>query len=95
MSGTQDSNSALVQHRILSDVLPTTEVELPLPYNLNLKWTEATLNTPGQELDREHTQETPTVSLVPTVCVYSFPFINEENERSADHIRSHQNHWRT
>jgi hypothetical protein len=64
MDSTQERKQALVEHRVITDVLPGA---VDLSYSLTLKWPNATLETPGQELDREVTQSEPTVYLNPTV----------------------------
>lgn len=64
MSNAQDHKQALLEHKVIPSVLPT---DVNLPYNLKLKWPNTTLNTPGQELNREETQSEPTVYLDPPV----------------------------
>ncbi|KAI8931785.1 hypothetical protein NX059_011422 [Plenodomus lindquistii] len=62
MAGVRDRKLALQAHKVIPDVLTD---DLNLSFDLTLKWPEATLDTPGQELDREKTQTEPEVFLSP------------------------------
>lgn len=62
MADASDRKLALRTHKVIPDVL--TE-DLNLSFDLTLKWPEATLDSPGQELDREKTQTEPEVLLNP------------------------------
>lgn len=60
-----DPTSALQVERIIGDVLaPETKV----PYNLKVRWPNATLERPGQMIDRDATQPKPAVFIDPPVC---------------------------
>jgi hypothetical protein len=65
MSTTQEKKQALVEHKVITDVLPGN---IDLSYDLTVKWPETTLDKPGVELDREQTQPEPTLYLSPAVC---------------------------
>jgi hypothetical protein len=64
MDSAQQRRQALIDHKVITDVLPGA---VTLSYSLTLKWPNATLSTPGQELDRDATQEEPKVYLDPVV----------------------------
>ncbi|KAJ4987802.1 PEBP-like protein [Stagonosporopsis vannaccii] len=56
-------NSALFsEHKVTPDVLST---DVDLSYELTVSWPETKLSKPGEELDREHTQPQPKLSLNP------------------------------
>jgi hypothetical protein len=64
MSTPQERKQALIEHKVITDVLPGS---LDLSYNLTVKWPNTTLTEPGEELDREETQPEPTLYLSPAV----------------------------
>jgi hypothetical protein len=64
MTTAQERKQALIEHEVITDVLPG---ELELNYDLTVKWLNATLEKGGELLDREDTQSTPTVHLHPNV----------------------------
>jgi hypothetical protein len=65
MSNAQETKQALIDHRVITDVLPGN---LDLSYDLTIKWPNATLEKPGEEMGREDTQSVPSLYLHPTVC---------------------------
>jgi hypothetical protein len=64
MSNAQETKQALIDHKVITDVLPGN---LDLSYNLTVKWPKTTLDKAGVELDREDTQAEPSVYLNPAV----------------------------
>jgi hypothetical protein len=64
MSSAQERKQALIEHKVITDVLPGN---LNLSYDLTVKWPNTTLDKPGEELDREETQPEPTIYLSPAV----------------------------
>jgi hypothetical protein len=64
MANAQERKQALIEHKVITDVLPG---ELDLHYDLTVKWPSTTLNKAGDLLDREETQSEPTIHLNPTV----------------------------
>jgi hypothetical protein len=64
MSNVQETRQALIDHKVITDVLPGN---LDLSYELTVKWPKATLSKAGEELDREETQSEPSLYLNPTV----------------------------
>lgn len=64
----QDKYQILKEHKVIPDVLPEGT---KLSYDLNVRFPNATLNEPGQELGREETQPEPKVYLDPAVCTLS------------------------
>jgi hypothetical protein len=64
MSTPQERKQALIEHKVITDVLPG---DLDLNYDLTVKWPSTTLDNAGAELDREETQSEPTLHLSPTV----------------------------
>jgi hypothetical protein len=64
MSSAQERKQALIEHRVITDVLPG---ELDLKYDLTVKFPEATLDKVGEEIGRDETQPEPTLSLSPAV----------------------------
>jgi hypothetical protein len=64
MSNAQETKQALIDHKVITDVLPGN---LDLSYNLTVKWPKTTLDKVGVELDREDTQAEPSVYLNPAV----------------------------
>lgn len=64
MSGAQERKQALIEHKVITDVLPGN---LDLSYDLKVEWPETSLKQAGEELGREETQSEPTLSLSPTV----------------------------
>jgi hypothetical protein len=64
MSTAQERKQALVEHKVITDVLPGN---LDLAYDLTVKWPNTTLDKPGEELGREDTQPEPTLYLSPAV----------------------------
>jgi hypothetical protein len=69
MSNAQETKQALIEHKVITDVLPGN---LDLAYDLTVKWPKTVLNKPGEELGREETQPEPTLYLHPTVCQNGF-----------------------
>jgi hypothetical protein len=65
MANTQERKQALIEHKVITDVLPG---ELELSYDLTVKWPNATLDKAGEELGREETQPEPILKLSPAVC---------------------------
>jgi hypothetical protein len=65
MSTSQDTKQALIEYKVITDVLPGN---LDLKYHLTVKWPDTTLEKAGEELGREQTQPEPTISLSPPVC---------------------------
>jgi hypothetical protein len=68
MSTPQERKQALIEHKIITDVLPGN---LDLQYDLHVEFPDTKLNTAGEELGREETQPEPTLSLSPTVCAHA------------------------
>jgi hypothetical protein len=66
MTTSQDRKQALVEHTVITDVLPG---ELDLVYDLTLKWPHATVETSGKELDYEDTKSEPKLFLSPAVRI--------------------------
>jgi hypothetical protein len=64
MSNAKEIKQALIDHKVITDVLPGN---LDLSYNLTVKWPKATLDKAGVELDREDTQVEPSLYLDPAV----------------------------
>jgi hypothetical protein len=64
MTTAQERKQALVEHKVITDVLPGN---LDLAYDLTVKWPNTTLDKPGEELGREDTQPEPTLYLSPAV----------------------------
>ncbi|KAH9876574.1 hypothetical protein J1614_003705 [Plenodomus biglobosus] len=62
MASAHERKTALQTHKVIPEVLPE---DLNLSFDLTVKWPEATLDTPGQQLDREKTQTEPQVVLSP------------------------------
>jgi len=72
MSSAQERKQALIEHKVITDVLPGA---LDLSYDLTVRWPKATLDTAGEELGREETQAEPTLSLSPAVSqIHLYPF---------------------
>jgi len=71
MNDIQARKQALIDLKVITDVLPGA---VTLSHGLKLKWPNATLSNPGQELDRDATQEEPKVYLDPAVCTTKNPF---------------------
>jgi hypothetical protein len=67
MSATQERKQALIEHKIITDVLPGS---LDLQYDLHVEFPDTKLNVSGEELGREETQPEPTLSLSPAVCTH-------------------------
>jgi|TARA_R110002003_G_scaffold351_22_gene19061 hypothetical protein len=65
MSSSQDTKQALIEDKVITDVLPGN---LDLKYQLTVKWPNTILEKAGEELGREQTQPEPTISLSPAVC---------------------------
>lgn len=63
----QDQQQLLRKHNVIGDVLPLTTKELA--YDMKVQFRNATLDTPGQELGREETQDEPKIFLSPTVRI--------------------------
>jgi hypothetical protein len=61
----QERKQALVEHKVITDVLPG---ELDLRYDLTVKWPDVTLDKAGEELGYEETRPQPTLHLSPAVC---------------------------
>jgi hypothetical protein len=60
-----ENRIAQLQHdNVVSDLIPENPTP---PYDLIVKWPDATLDTLGKELDREATQPEPTLHLHPAV----------------------------
>lgn len=64
MSNTQDRKQALIEHKVITDVLPGN---LDLLYDLHVEWPDTKLNNTGEELGREATQPEPILSLIQAV----------------------------
>jgi hypothetical protein len=64
MSSIQDRKQVLIEHRVITDVLPG---ELELSYDLTLRWPNTTLDTPGPDLEFGDTQPEPKVYITPQV----------------------------
>jgi hypothetical protein len=64
MTTAQERKQALIEHKVITDVLPG---EVELKYDLTVRWPNATLENGGELLDREDTRTTPTVHLQPNV----------------------------
>lgn len=64
MIGTRNRQLALLEYKIIPDILPEN---LDLFFDLTLKWPEAILDAPGKQLDREKTQTEPEIFLNPPV----------------------------
>jgi hypothetical protein len=64
MVSAQERKQALIEHKVITDVLPGN---LDLAYDLTVKWPNTTLDKPGEELSREDTQPEPTLFLSPAV----------------------------
>ena len=64
MSNAQETKQALIDHKVITDVLPGN---LDLSHDLTVKWPETALSKPGVELGREETQPEPTLYLHPAV----------------------------
>jgi len=64
MANAQERKQTLIEHKVITDVLPG---ELDLQYDIIVKWPNATLENAGEALDREDTQSEPTVYLHPIV----------------------------
>jgi hypothetical protein len=60
----QDKQKLLREHKVIPDVLPEGT---QLAYDLKVKFPNATLEAPGQELGREDTQPRPKLFLSPVV----------------------------
>jgi len=60
----------LLEHGIVPDVLTLPE---GVSHNLTIKWPNAKLDTPGQELNREDTQPEPKLYLTPAVSLVRGP----------------------
>jgi hypothetical protein len=67
MSNAKEIKQALIDHKVITDVLPGN---LDLSYNLTAKWPKATLDKAGVELGREDTQAEPSIYLDPAVRWY-------------------------
>jgi hypothetical protein len=66
MSNAQERKQALIEHRVITDVLPG---DLNLSYDLTVTWPNTKLDKPGQELGREDTQPEPELRISPAVCL--------------------------
>ncbi|KAI4649841.1 uncharacterized protein J4E79_009687 [Alternaria viburni] len=62
MVNTQATKQALLEHKVIPDVLPDT---INPSYNLILEWPNAKLDTPGKELENADTKEEPKVFIDP------------------------------
>ena len=60
----QDKHQILREHKVIPEVLPE---QTELPYDLKVKFPNATLDVPGKELGREETQPEPKLYLDPVV----------------------------
>lgn len=69
MSSIHERKQALIEHKVITDVLPG---ELELSYDLTLKWPNTTLDKAGPDLDFEDTQPEPKVYINPPVCITTF-----------------------
>ena len=70
MANTQAAKQALLEHKVIPDVLPDT---INLSYNLTVEWPNAKLDTPGKELANADTKEEPKVFLDPSVSILTDP----------------------
>jgi len=94
MPNAQERKQALVEHKVITDVLPGN---LDLSYDLTVKWPNATLEKPGEELGREDTQPEPTLHLIPTVrmvllqhlCHQRPNIVGNEAARATEQPRAH------
>ncbi|KAH7355539.1 phosphatidylethanolamine-binding protein [Pyrenochaeta sp. MPI-SDFR-AT-0127] len=62
MSSAEDKKQILAEHKVIPNVLPDN---IDLPHGMTLKWPNATLDTPAQELDCDETQPEPKIYLHP------------------------------
>jgi hypothetical protein len=81
ISGTQEKQLVLSQHKVIPDVLP---YGLNLSYDLTVKWPDAKLDAPAQELGREATQPKPEIYLSPAVsepitCIHHNTYMSRAN----------------
>ncbi|KAI4927268.1 uncharacterized protein J4E92_006435 [Alternaria infectoria] len=94
MANTQATKQALLEHKVIPDVLPDT---INLSYNLTLEWPNAKLDTPGKELANADTKEEPKVFLDPApsetldnlVLMMVDPDLMTNNDTSFGQVR----HW--
>ena len=64
MANTQATKQALLEHKVIPDVLPDT---INPSYNLILEWPNAKLDTPGKEFENADTKEEPKDFIDPAV----------------------------
>jgi hypothetical protein len=64
MANTQSTKQALIEHKIIPDILPEG---INLSYNLTLEWPNAKLDEPGKLLQCEDTKPEPKVTITPAV----------------------------
>ncbi|KAF2443463.1 PEBP-like protein [Karstenula rhodostoma CBS 690.94] len=90
----QDQQQILLKHNVIGDVLPEGT---QLAYDLKIKFRNATLDAPGQELGREETQDEPKIFLSPApkeersdyVLLLVDPDLMETNDQNFGQVR----HW--
>jgi len=94
MANTQVTKQALLEHKVIPDVLPDT---INLSYDLALEWPNTKLDTPGKELANADTKEEPKVFLDPApsetldnlVLIMVDPDLMTNNDTSFGQVR----HW--
>ncbi|KAL5390391.1 hypothetical protein DPSP01_001958 [Paraphaeosphaeria sporulosa] len=91
----QDQQQLLRKHNVIGDVLPLATTQFT--YDLKVQFRNATLETPGQELGREETQDEPKIFLSPApkekrsdyVLLVVDPDLLENNDQNFGQVR----HW--
>ena len=64
MVNTQATKQALIEHKVIPDVLPES---INLSYNVTLEWPNAKLDEPGKLLQCDDTKLEPKVIITPAV----------------------------